>query len=196
MLRYGPSVPLCLCGRFCGLVQILPAYLALGTNMDGWVAPAKRTGALLARNCISSCKTPAKRASPVQAAAHAGTLPCFTLSRQRLHFCIFPSAPYCGTPNGQALEQERQPIHFSESTRTIPLSRRLVIAPEGHTASQAGLPQCIQERDWLERRTFGHSPVSTVVTRRQKISPPGLVSFQSLQATTQELQPIHRPASK
>jgi len=60
------------------------------------------------------------------------------------HFCILPSLPKRGTPNGQAIEQLWHPMHSWASIRTTRVAASREIAPVGQTAPQGASSQCMQ----------------------------------------------------
>src|SRR4030043_270347 len=88
----------------------------------------------------------------------AGSRPASTLSIHRLHFCIFSSWSYLGTPKGHAKAQLWHPMHSSRLTMIAPVRSSLVIAPVGQPITQGLSSQCTQaaERYWM--LASGNSP--------------------------------------
>ncbi|GAA2841750.1 hypothetical protein GCM10020220_033420 [Nonomuraea rubra] len=67
--------------------------------------------------------------------------------KQNVHFSALPVLWLTYTfLYGHDDTHMRQPLHRSWSTRTMPSSSRLYMAPDGQAATQAGLRQCSQMR--------------------------------------------------
>lgn len=74
-------------------------------------------------------------------------MPTSMRGKQKVHFSALPVWWLKYTfLYGHPLTHMRQPRHWSWSTRTMPSSSRLYIAPEGQEETHAGLRQCSQMR--------------------------------------------------
>jgi hypothetical protein len=73
----------------------------------------------------SSSIDPAWSALAGQILMQAGFSPFSNRSKQKLHFCILPFLPNCGTPNGQTIKHILHPIQKFGSTKTKPSFLRL-----------------------------------------------------------------------
>src|SRR6478735_10302452 len=78
--------------------------------------------------------------------------------KQKVHFSALPVAWLTYTfLYGHAVTHMRQPRQRSWSTRTIPSSTRLYIAPDGQADTQAGLRQCSHSRGRWKRKVCSNS---------------------------------------
>src|SRR5215813_13616484 len=78
--------------------------------------------------------------------------------KQSVHFSALPVRWLKYTfLYGQPDTQNRQPRQRSWSTRTMPSSSRLYIAPDGHEATQDGFRQCSQIRGRYNMKTCSNA---------------------------------------
>ena len=87
------------------------------------------------------------RRRPTHVSEHTVGMPTSTRGKQNVHFSALPVRWLKYTfLYGQPVTHWRQPRQRSWSTRTMPSSTRLYIAPDGHEDTHDGLRQCSQMR--------------------------------------------------